>query len=71
MARRFAAVLGLVAFAVMMFRSAADGRAEETAIGDAVCAMFVFAIVGAIAGRIAEMIVTEAAGSKSSSRQSM
>jgi hypothetical protein len=71
MARRFAAVLGLLAFAVTMFRSVARGRAEEVAIGHAICVMFLFAIVGAIAGWIANMIVSEAAGSKSSSRQIM
>jgi hypothetical protein len=71
MARRFAAVLGLVAFGVTMFRGVVDGRAEEMAIWDAIGVMFLFAIVGAIAGWIANMIVSEAAGSKSSQRQSV
>ena len=64
MARRFAAVLGLVTFAVFTFNGVVDGRAAEAAICDAIGVMFLFAIVGAIAGGIANIIVTEAAGSK-------
>jgi hypothetical protein len=71
MARRFAAVLGLVAFAAMMFRGVADGWAEETVIRDAIGFMLLLAIVGAFAGWIADLIVSEAADSKSSQRQSM
>jgi len=65
MARRFAAVLGLVAFAAVTFRGVAIGRAAETVIGDAIGVMFLFVIVGAIAGWVADLIVTEATGSKS------
>ena len=65
MARRFAAVLGLVAFAVIMTRGIARGGALETAIGDAVVILFLFTLVGAIAGWIAEMIVAEAKNGKS------
>ena len=71
MARRFAGVLGLVAFAVTTFRGVVIARAAEAAICDAIDVMFLFAIVGAIAGWIADMIVNEAAGSKSSQTQSM
>ena len=71
MARRFAAVLGLVAFAVSTFRGVVDGRTAEAVVRDAIVVMFLLAIVGAIAGWIANMIVSEAAGSKSSQRQSM
>jgi hypothetical protein len=71
MSRRFAAVLGLVAFAVMMFRGVADGRAEEAVICDAIGVMLLLAIVGAFAGWIADLIVSEAADGKSSQRQSM
>jgi len=46
------------------------GRAAEATICDAIGVMFMFAIVGAVAGWIADMIVAEAAGSKSSERLS-
>jgi len=68
MARRFAAVLGLVAFAVITLNGFVDGREAEVAICDAISAMCLFAIMGAIAGGIASMIVSETAGGKSSQR---
>jgi hypothetical protein len=70
MAHRFAAVLGLIAFAVIAFRGIAVGRAAEAAIWDAIGVMFLFAIVGSIAGWIADLIVMEATGSKSNQRLS-
>jgi hypothetical protein len=70
MARRFAAVLGLLAFAAIMFRGVKDGRAVEVVVCDAIGVMLLFAIVGAIAGWIANMTVREAVGSKPSQKVS-
>jgi hypothetical protein len=66
MVRRYAAVLGLVAFAVCMVRGIASGGGLEATVGDAIGVMFLLAIVGALAGRIADMIVTEGTGSRAS-----
>ena len=70
MARRFAALLGLIAFTAIALRGVVVGRGAEAVICDAIGVMFMFAIVGAVAGWIADMIVAEAAGSKSSERLS-
>ena len=61
MARRFAALLGLIAFTAITLRGIVIGREAEAAICDAIGVMFMFVIVGAVAGWIADMIVTEAA----------
>jgi len=65
MAHRFAAVLGLVAFAVIMVRGIARGGTSEAAIGEAIEILLVFTLVGAIAGWIAQMIVAEVNNGKS------
>jgi outer membrane lipoprotein SlyB len=60
MARRYAAALGLLAFAAVLCRGAAAGGAWESTLGFATACLCVFAVLGAIAGRVAEGIVEEA-----------
>jgi hypothetical protein len=64
MARRFAAVLGLLAFAATCVRGMAVGGTCESTLGYAIAFLFVFTMLGGVAGQLAEGIVTEAIRSR-------
>ncbi len=53
MARRYSAVLGLFAFAAVLCRDVAAGGAAESTLGHATVCLIVFAILGAVGGRLA------------------
>jgi hypothetical protein len=59
MSRVYAGVLGFVAFAVAIARSTLDGQGVSTALPYACGALTVFAVVGAIAGKVADTVVAE------------
>ena len=59
MARSYAGILGLIAFVTVTFRSVIYGAGAEGTVVTAGVAMVVFAILGWIAGRIAEATVNE------------
>ncbi len=60
MGRRYAAVLGLLAFAAVLLRSIFAGSSAEAALEQAIVSLFGFAIVGAIGGWLAGWIVEDA-----------
>ena len=59
MARAYAGILGYLAMAVTMLRGALHGAGVEGTIVQAVAAMAVMAIVGAVVGAIAQHTVDE------------
>jgi hypothetical protein len=60
MGRRYAAVLGLLAFAAVLVRGTIAGGALESTLGHAILCLMVFTILGAILGRVAQWIVEDA-----------
>jgi outer membrane lipoprotein SlyB len=60
MGRRYAAVLGLLAFAAVLVRGTLAGGALESTLGHAIFCLLVFTILGAIIGRVAQWIVEDA-----------
>jgi hypothetical protein len=64
MARRYSAVLGFLAFAVTCVRGIAVGGTCESTLGYAIACLAVFAVLGGIAGWLAEGIVAEAIRSR-------
>jgi hypothetical protein len=59
MGRRYAAVLGLLAFATMLARGIADGGAWNAVLGPAIAALVVFATLGGTAGWLAEQMIDD------------
>ncbi len=59
MARTYAGVLGASAFVTVLLRGLLLGGGIDATLGRAVVGLAVFAVVGLIAGQIAEMTVTE------------
>jgi hypothetical protein len=64
MGRRYAGILGLLAFATVLCHDAMHGGGAETTLLAACGALFVFAAVGAIVGSLAAWIVADAVRSK-------
>ncbi len=59
MSRVYAGVLGFVAFAMVIARSTFDRQGVSTALPYACGALTVFAVVGAIVGKVADAVVAE------------
>lgn len=59
MGRLYAGILGPMAFAIVVTRSLIHGGGLSSTVPLAVASLFVFAAVGYLAGRIAEMIVVD------------
>jgi hypothetical protein len=59
MGRVYAGVLGTLAMAVVICRSALDGGGAEGTLTMAIVAMIVFAIVGSVLGQIAQATIDE------------
>jgi hypothetical protein len=64
MARRYAAVLGLLGFALTLLRGIAAGGAWDSTIGQAVLMLAMFTVLGGLAGLAAERIVDDAIRSR-------
>ncbi len=60
MGRKYAGILGWLAFALTLARGLVLGRLEPGLLWHAVAAMFVMAAVGWLAGTLAESLVAEA-----------
>ena len=61
MAREYAKILGLAAFAIIVTRGAASGDAVEATLQAACLSLFGFALLGYVAGRIGARAAEEAA----------
>ena len=59
MGRVYAGILGPLAFATILARSLVDGAGVESTVKIATVCLFAFAAIGYVAGRIADLIVTE------------
>jgi hypothetical protein len=59
MGRRYAAVLGLLAFSVTIARGIAANGTCESVLGQAIAALFVFMLLGGIAGWLAERAIDD------------
>ncbi len=59
MARQFAAVLGLLAFAALMLRGALVGAGLEATMVRAVTSLAAFAAIGAVVGGLAQWILDD------------
>jgi len=59
MARRFAGILGLIAFAIVVVRGLLHAAPPQATLQTACLCLFVFAAVGALLGRVAETTVEE------------
>ena len=64
MGRRYAAALGLLAFAAILVRGAIAGGAWNSTLSYAILCLCIFALVGGAAGWIAEGIIEEAIHSR-------
>ncbi len=64
MSRRYAAVLGLLAFATILARGIGAGGAWESVLSQAIAALVVFAIIGGIVGWLAERMIDDAIRSR-------
>lgn len=60
MARRYAAVLGLLAFAAVLMQAVAADAAWAPTLSWAIACLIVFTILGAIIGWLAEQIMDDA-----------
>jgi len=69
MARRYAAALGLIAFAVTMVRGIVMDGTWEATVGEGVIVLVAFAVAGAIAGQVAELIVADVARNRKRTSQ--
>jgi hypothetical protein len=63
-ARRYAGILGSLAFLTTLIRGMLHGGDPETVLWSAWCALLAFALVGGIAGRLAAWIVEDAVRSR-------
>ena len=68
MGRRYAAVLGMLAFAAILVRGTVRGGAPESVMDQAVVYLFVFAVLGALVGSLAQWIVEDAVRGKLASQ---
>lgn len=59
MARTYAGILGLTACATLLLRGLLQGSGVEATIGSAVGGMFALALIGCVAGALAERFVRE------------
>ena len=59
MGRRYAGILGALAFLTVVGRGLIDGGGAETTLRIAVTSLFVMAVVGVIVGRLAAWFVEE------------
>lgn len=59
MPRSFAASLSALAMAIVVLRGAARGEPIEVVTAEAMVAMFVFAVMGYVAGQIADYLVRD------------
>lgn len=59
MGRVYAGILGPLAFATILARSLVDGAGIESTVKMATLCLFAFAAIGYVAGRVADLIVTE------------
>lgn len=64
MGRRYAAVLGLLSYAVMLVRGIAAGGAWESTVGQAIVCLVIFACLGGVIGWLAERIIDDAIRSR-------
>jgi hypothetical protein len=64
MGRRYAAALGLLAFASTLVRGAIAGGAWDSTLSNAILCLCIFSLVGGAAGWIAEGIIEEAIRSR-------
>jgi outer membrane lipoprotein SlyB len=60
MVRRYAAALGLLAFATILLRGIAAGGAWNSTLGQALAGLVIFTLVGAVAGAMAETMIDDA-----------
>lgn len=60
MGRKYAGILGSLAFVLIVARGLVAGRLEPGLLGPAIGAMFVMAGVGWLAGTLAESLVSDA-----------
>lgn len=61
MARQYAGILGTLAFVTVIARALVEGGGEVSVMQTATLAMVVFALVGAVVGRLAAFLVDDAA----------
>lgn len=59
MGRKYAGILGWLAFAMLLFRGMLAGSFQPGLIWQACCGLLIFAAVGAVAGMLANRFVTE------------
>ncbi len=59
MARTYAGVLGLLAFAVVMFRSVVNDGPMAATVGQAIVSMLAFTLVGLLLGRVGQFVVDD------------
>ncbi|HZZ29442.1 MAG TPA: hypothetical protein VFE46_15700 [Pirellulales bacterium] len=59
MGRRYAAVLGMLAFAAILARGMVAGGAWDSVLSQAIAALFAFAVVGGITGWLAERMIDD------------
>ncbi len=59
MGRTYAGITGLLAFVTVMARGIVDGASAAATLQTACLCMFLYAAVGYVAGRVAEVIVRD------------
>ncbi|HEY2148051.1 MAG TPA: hypothetical protein VGH32_08950 [Pirellulales bacterium] len=64
MGRTYAGILGTLAFSTMLVRCLVKSVSIEATVGQAIACLAVFAVIGAIAGRLAGWIVDESVRSR-------